>query len=204
MKENKQSYSPDFKLKAVLLSFEKGSVAEVAQKFNITSHSLFNWRRSFIIHGAESFSVYGKGALRAEDKKVFELKTKIKKLNIQFDIIKGATEYLRHGPISTFQYIAENEDKYSSYLICKTLGVCLNSYNKWKYKYVSERQKWKMMVKEEITKIFLASKKRYGSRRITAELQKCGYELSSNTVLIYMRELDLYVSVRKNKTRTKK
>lgn len=58
------------------------------------------------------------------------------------------------------------------------------------------------MVKEEITKIFISSKKRYGSKRITAELQKCGYQLSSNTVLIYMRELNLYVYVKKNKPRT--
>ncbi|GGF24420.1 IS3 family transposase [Flavobacterium limi] len=201
MKEKKQSYSPDLKLQAVLLSFEKGTIAEVAQKFNITSHSLCNWRRIFIIHGPESFSVYGKGKLSTDEKKIFELKTKIKKLNTQFEIIKGAAESLQKGSLEIFQYIAENEQKHSSYLMCKTLGVCLNSYNKWKYEYVSERQQWKRMVKEEITSIFIASKKRYGSRRITAELQKSGYQLSSNTVLIYMRELNLYVSVKKNKTR---
>lgn len=201
MKEKKQSYSPNFKLEAVLLSFENATVAEVAQKFNITSYSIFNWRRNFVINGLENFSVFGKGRLSSDDKKVFELKMKIKKLNTQFEIIKGAASYLQNGTLATFQYIAANEDKYSSHMMCKTLGICLTSYNKWKYKYVSERQKWKMMVKEEITRIFIASKKRYGSRRITAELQKYGYELSSNTVLIYMRELNLYVSVKKNKTR---
>ncbi|MEO7977884.1 IS3 family transposase [Flavobacterium sp.] len=202
MKENKNSYSHDLKMKAVMLSFEKGTIAEVAQKFNITSHSLFNWRKNFIIHGPESFSDYGKGKLSTDDKKIFDLKIKIKKLNTQFEIIKGAADYLQNKSLSTFQYITENEDKYSSYLMCKTLGVNLGSYNKWKYEYVSERQKWKITVKEEITRIFIASKKRYGSRRITAELQKSGYQLSSNTVLIYMRELNLYVSVKKNKTRT--
>jgi transposase-like protein len=201
MEENKKSYSSNLKLEAVLLSFEKGTVAEVAEKFNITSHSLFNWRRNFIIHGPESFSVYGKGKLSADDKKIFDLKIKIKKINTQFEIIKGAVDYLQNKSHSRFQYIEENEHIYSSYLMCKTLGVCLTSYNKWKNEYVSERQKWKMMIKEEITKIFISSKKRYGSRRITAELQKSGYQLSSNTVLIYMRELNLYVSVKKNKVR---
>lgn len=202
MKENKKSYSHDLKLKAVMLSSESGTVAEVAQKFNITSHSLFNWRKNFIIHGPENFSVYGNGKLSSDDKMIFDLKIKIKKLNTQFKIIKGAADYLQNGSLSTFQYIAENEDKYSSYLMCKALGVNLGSYNKWKYVYVSERQKWKTMIKEEITKIFIASKKRYGSRRITAELKKSGYELSSSTVLIYMRELNLCVLVKKNKTRT--
>lgn len=189
-------------MKAVMLSFGKGTIAEVAQKFNITSHSIFNWRRNFMIHGPESFSDYGKGKLSSDDKKIFDLKIKIKKLNTQFEIIKGAADFLQNGSLSTFQYIAENEQNYSSYLMCKTLGVNLGSYNKWKNKYISERQRWKMMVKEEILSIFISSQKRYGSKRITAELQKSGYELSSNTVLIYMRELNLYVSVKKNKTRT--
>jgi hypothetical protein len=56
--------------------------------------------------------------------------------------------------------VAEASQKFNitSYLMCKTLGVCLGSCNKWKYKYVSERQKWKMMVKEESTTIFIALK----------------------------------------------
>ncbi|WP_417940960.1 IS3 family transposase [Flavobacterium sp. RS13.1] len=58
------------------------------------------------------------------------------------------------------------------------------------------------MIKEKITKIFISSKKRYGFWRITAELKKSGYELSSNTILIYMRELNFYFSLKKNRSRT--
>jgi len=201
MKENKNSYSHDLKVQAVLLSFEKVTIAEVALKFHITSHSLCNWRRNFIIHGPESFSDYGKGKLSSDDKKIFDLKIKIKKVNTQFEIIKGAADYLQNKSLTTFKYIEDNEHKYSSYLMCKTLGVNLGSFNKWKTEYISERQKWKIKIKEEISSIFIASKNRYGSRRIAAELQKSGYQLSSNTVLIYMRELNLFVSVKKNKTR---
>lgn len=48
----------------------------------------------------------------------------------------------------------------------------------------------------------MASEKRYGSKRITAELQRSGYQISSNTVLIYMRELNLSLSVKKYKNKT--
>ena len=58
-----------------------------------------------------------------------------------------------------------------------------------------------MMVKEEIASIYISSQKRYGSKRITAELQRSGYQLSSDTVLRYMRELNLRVSVKKYKFR---
>lgn len=73
------------------------------------------------------------------------------------------------------KFTAENEQKYSSYLICKILGINLGTYNKWKNEFVSERQKWKMAVKKEIKVIFDSSKRRYGYKRIAIELQKSGY-----------------------------
>ncbi|MNE30979.1 hypothetical protein D3C80_1245230 [compost metagenome] len=84
-------------------------------------------------------------------------------------------------------------------MLCKILGVHLGNYKKWKSGYVSERQQWKMMIKKEITSIFLLSKKRYGYKRIGAELQRSGHHISSKTVRLYMRELNLNVSVKKYK-----
>ncbi|WP_223706186.1 IS3 family transposase [Flavobacterium potami] len=42
-------------------------------------------------------------------------------------------------------------------------------------------------------------KKRYGSKRIAAELQFMGYKISSTTVYKYMHELDLPVKTKKIK-----
>ena len=160
-----------------------------------------NWRQIYIINGEENFSV-GKTRLTAREKKIYDLEIKTRKLDTEFKIIKGAADYLQKGPLFIFEYIAKNEQNYSSYMMCKILGINLGSYNKWKNEYVSERKKWKNMVKEEIASIFISSQKRYGSKRITAELQRSGYQLSSDTVLRYMRELNLSVSVKKCKTRT--
>lgn len=201
MKANKKEYHRDFKLKVVKLSFEKVKLEDIARKFKITYATLLHWRKNYIINGEENFSVLGKTKLTVREKKIYDLEIKIRKLDIEFKIIKGAAEYLQKGPPFIFKYISENEQNYSSYMICKILGVNLGSYNKWKNEYVSERQKWKMMVKEEIASIYIASQKRYGSKRITAELQRSGYQLSSDTVLRYMRELNLHVSVKKYKFR---
>ncbi|OXB16861.1 transposase [Flavobacterium reichenbachii] len=201
MKENKKSYQADFKRNAVMLSFEKETVDNVAEKLNISNRTLLHWRKSYIIFG-EAFTRLGKLKLTPEQEKIYELEMQIKKLNTEFEIIKGASHYLQKEPFFVFQYIAENEPNYSSYLMCNILGVNLGSYNKWKNKYASERQKWKTMVKKEIASIFQSSQKRYGSKRIAAELQKSGYQISSSTVLIYMRELKLYVSVKKHKSKT--
>jgi len=199
MKGNKKDYPRDFKLKVVKLSFEKAKLQDIARKFNITYETLLHWRKNYIINGEENFSVVGKTKLTVREKKIYDLEIKIKKLDTEFKILKEAADYLQKGYPYIFQYIAKNEQNHSSYMMCKILGVNLGSYNKWKNEYVSERQKWKMMVKQEIVSIFIASQKRYGSKRITAELQRSGYQLSSSTVLIYMRELNLRVSVKKCK-----
>lgn len=197
MKDNKKSYNNDFKIKAVMLSFEKNSIDQVAKNLNISSRSLLHWRKSYIINGPISCSALGKIKLSPEEKKIYELEKKIKKFNIEFEIIKSATDHLYKGRLYIFQFIARNEYKYSSYLMCRILGVNLGSYNKWKNQFVTEKQKWKMILKEEIKSIYICSKKRYGSRRIAVELQKSGYQLSHSTVLRYMRELGLFVSVKK-------
>ena len=198
MEKIKKHYKSDFKLKIVKLSFEKVKLEHIAREFNITYNTLLNWRRNYIVNGEENFSV-GKTKLTAREKKIYDLEIETRKLDTEFKIIKGAADYLHKGPPFIFQYIAKNEQNYSSYMMCKILGVNLGSYNKWKNQYVSERQKWKMMVKEEIVSIFISSQKRYGSKRVTAELQRSGYELSSDTVRRYMRELNLSVSVKKHK-----
>lgn len=197
MKENKKSYARDFKMKAVLLTFEKGTIEQVAKNLNISSRSLYHWRKNYIIYGEEILLGKGKIHLNGEEKKIYELEQKISKLNIEFEITKNAAKYILNGKQTTFQFIADNENRYSSYLLCKTLAINLGSYNKWKNEYTSEKQKWTMLLKEEIKTAFFFSKKRYGCRRIAIELQKKGYKLSHSTVLRYMRELGLHVSVKK-------
>ncbi|MCV2485084.1 IS3 family transposase [Flavobacterium sp. SH_e] len=199
MKQSKKSYNNDFKLKIVKLSFEKRKQEDLAKEFNITSNSIINWRKNFIINGEENFSLLGKTKLTEQEKKIYALKTEIKKTDIKFDIINGAIDYLNKGLPATYQYIKENEKKYSSYLMCSTLGISLDSYKKWKNNYISERKKWKIKLKEEITSIFINSKMRYGSMRIAVELQKSGNKVSADTVLNCMRELNLYALEKNNK-----
>lgn len=200
-KANKKDYHHDFKLKIVKLSFEKRKFEDLAQEFNITTASLLHWRKNYIINGEENFSSAGKTKLTAQEKKIYKLEIKIRKLDSEFEIIKGAKDLLHKELLFKYQYIAEKEQNYSSYMLCKILGVHLGNYKKWKNGYVSERQKWKMMIKKEIALIFLRSHKRYGYKRITAELQRSGYQISPTTVRLYMRELNLSVSVKKYKTK---
>ncbi|WP_164515303.1 IS3 family transposase [Flavobacterium ustbae] len=194
MKENKKCYHRDFKLKLVKLSLEKCNLEELAAEFSITSASLLHWRKDYIINGEKNFHFNGKTKLTPLEKKIYDLEIKIRKSDAKFEVISGASNCLRDGLPAVYQYITENENRFSAYLMCSTLGISLDSYKRWKKNHISERKKWKMKLKEEITSIFLASRMTYGSKRISVELQKSGNQVSADTVLKCMRELNLYAS----------
>src|SRR5690606_25804271 len=71
------------------------------------------------------------------------------------------------------------------------LQVSTSGFYKWKSKPISNRILTKNEIKQKITSIYFASKQRYGSPRITIELNALGYKISRITVAKYMKELGL-------------
>lgn len=198
MKEIRKSYERDFKLKAVMLSYENGSLAQTARDLNIHKNLLFLWRKEFKEYGTGSFPGYGYLKLNSEEQKIYDLEKKIKETDSKFEMIIDARKYICLGKPFIFHFIAENEKKYPIRFMCRILGVNRGTYRIWKKGSLTERQKWKMTLKIEINSIFYASKETYGCHRIAVELQKSGYFVSHTTVLKYMRELGIYVSIKKN------
>ncbi|UFH33701.1 IS3 family transposase [Chryseobacterium sp. C-71] len=75
------------------------------------------------------------------------------------------------------------------------LKVSYSSYYKWKARPLSnrerERERRKKDIKKQITSIYFASKQRYGSPRITVELESSVFKTGKITVAKYMKELGL-------------
>jgi transposase-like protein len=56
MEKHRQTYTPEFKLKAVLESYQQDTTQEeVCRKFGISSSMLHRWRQHFQEHGADIF-----------------------------------------------------------------------------------------------------------------------------------------------------
>lgn len=91
-----------------------------------------------------------------------------------------------------YLFIKDNEKIYPIEKMCKALGLSNSSYYKWKKQVVSQRQQWINTIKNQITAIYFKTKQRYGSPRITLELQSLGYSISRITVAKYMKQLGLY------------
>ena len=90
-----------------------------------------------------------------------------------------------------YTFIKNHEYLFPIEKMCKVLEIGFSGYYKWKNKSISNRTVRKNEIKQQITNIYFASKQRYGSHRITIELNELGYKISRITVAKYMRELDL-------------
>jgi transposase InsO family protein len=75
--------------------------------------------------------------------------------------------------------------------MCKVLNVSQSGYYRWKTAAISQRLQKKTVLKEKITALYFESKQRYGSPRITMELNVLQYKISRITVAKYRRELGL-------------
>ena len=100
-----------------------------------------------------------------------------------------------------YSFIKNNEKLFPIEKMCKVLQVSCGSYYRWKKQRITARMQRRNTINERISLIYFESKQRYGSPRITLELQSLGYKISrpesfartgkAITVAKYMKQLGL-------------
>lgn len=195
---NRKKYDFVFKEKAVLLSYKRYSLPKLEKELGLYSGALIAWRREYEKFNTEDSLGNDYLKLNLEDQRIQELEKKIKTSNLKFEILTKAGKYLHSEGVMIFYFMKNNEKIYSIRLMCEVLGINRGTYRGWKNQTVTKRQERKILIQKEITTIFFAYKQRYGSQRITIELQNSGYQISSFTVNKYMKELGLTSIVKKN------
>lgn len=90
-----------------------------------------------------------------------------------------------------YKFIQNNESVFPIEKMCTVLKLSSSGYYKWKNRPCSKKLLLKEKTKKQITSIYFSSKQRYGSPRITFELNSLGYKISRITVAKYMKELGL-------------
>ncbi|WPO80742.1 IS3 family transposase [Flavobacterium sp. KACC 22761] len=197
MKDNRKTYDRNFKEKAVQLSYERDNISQLAKELGITAPLLYKWRQDYQEFGTGSFPGKEKLKLSPEQEKIHELEKKLKEAELERDILKKANKHLFQGRSMIYLFIKDHEKIYSIEKMCKVLKVSPSSYYNWKRQILSERQRKTALIKEEIASIYFNAKQRYGSPRITLELQSQGYQISRITVAKYMKQLGLYSKLSK-------
>ena len=177
MKQVRKIYDKAFKEKSVQLSYDRTNISEFSRELGITAPQLYKWRKEFEEFGEGSFPGKGKLKLTPEQEKIYELEKRLKDAELERSMI--------------YSFIKNNEQVFPIEKMCKVLQVSSGSYYRWKKQIVTARQQLKIAIKEQITLIYFESKQRYGSPRITLELQSFGYKISRITVAKYMKQLGL-------------
>ncbi len=86
-------YPEEFKIEAVRQVVEQGySVAEVAERLGMTTHSLYAWKNKF---GPDAAEQRAKTSDQAEIKR---LKKELKRVTEERDILKKAAAYFANQP----------------------------------------------------------------------------------------------------------
>lgn len=192
MKGKQRKYSNLFKESAVLLSYKKSNLSKFARELGIYPTKLTEWRKTYEKFGKGSFPGSGGIRIRPENQKIFELEQKLKQSEQNLEIFEKGTKYLLMGNSSIYPFIKENEKTYSITKMCWVFGIHRRVYRNWKNEIVSEKKEKIQTLKEEITSLYYLFNKQYGSLKITRELVKRGYNISSSQVAFYMCKMNLY------------
>jgi transposase InsO family protein len=75
--------------------------------------------------------------------------------------------------------------------MCRILNVSRSGYYQWTRRGKSERKKRRERLKQQISRIFLESRRLYGSPKITQVLRRQGVRVSEKTIARIMKELGL-------------
>lgn len=87
-----------------------------------------------------------------------------------------------------YAIIKRHEGEHSKSLMCRVMGVSRSGYNQWDKRPVSDREKRRLMMTAKVMETYNDFEARYGSRRITEELNELGYQCSENYIADIMQK----------------
>lgn len=191
MYTKRKKFNRAFKVNAVKLSYEKSSVKTYSQELGISPNLLWRWRNEYEKFGEGSFRGSGYDRFHPDQKNIFDLRKKEADSQMRYEILKNASPYLYQGNLLIYQFIKENESRYSILKMCEILEVGYGRYHRWKKNGLSEKKRYIENLKNSIKKLFMQFKKHFGRNRLTKELHKLGYKICKRQVSFYMRILKL-------------
>jgi len=86
----RKEYDSDFKVNAVKLSYERKNLTGLSRDLGITPYLIYRWRKEYSQYGEGSFPGNGVPKLTPEEKEIAELREKLRKIEVENDILKKA------------------------------------------------------------------------------------------------------------------
>jgi len=205
--------STKLKLETIRRCFELGeNVQLVSEEIGYSRASIYTWRRKYILKGATALMNTNdkpRGKLpegeQASSKEVEQLKSQIRDMQLEIDIMKETLDVLKKEPGVDMTTLKNREkavivgalkDKYSLPLLLRKLSLSRSSYY-YQLKQRTSPDKHKK-IRTRIKKLFVKNSGRYGYRRIHALLAKEGTRVSEKIVRKIMSECELKVRIKRS------
>ncbi|UPO90010.1 IS3 family transposase [Niallia sp. Man26] len=186
-----KKYNDDFKKTIVDLYHSGSPVKELSSEYGVSEVTIYKWVKDFTPIGSE------KEALTP--KELAEIQKENLRLKQEVEILKKGYGHIREKVTESelIDFIEEHKDQYPVQKMCEVLAVPRSSYYGSLEKTTSKRELENQELTQEIQRIHLESKARYGAPKIHKTLSNNGVCLSLKRVQRLMRKAGIRSITRK-------
>ncbi|WP_412530924.1 IS3 family transposase (plasmid) [Enterobacter roggenkampii] len=192
-------YPEEFKIEAVKQVVDRGySVASVATRLDITTHSLYSWIKKY---GPDSSTNKEQSDAQAELRR---LQKELKRVTDERDIFKKSRGVLRKAVRLRYAFIRDNTCCWPVRLLCRVLDVHPSGFYAWLQQPHSQRHQADLRLTGQIKQFWLESGCVYGYRKIHLDLRDSGQQCGVNRVWRLMKRVGIKAQVGYRSPRARK
>ncbi|MGI4521246.1 IS3 family transposase [Klebsiella pneumoniae] len=192
-------YPEEFKTEAVKQVVDRGySVASVATRLDITTHSLYAWIKKY---GPDSSTNKEQSDAQAE---IRRLQKELKRVTDERDILKKPRGVLRKAVRLRYAFIRDNSSCWPVRLLCRVLDVHPSGFYAWLQQPHSKRHQVDLRLTGQIKQFWLESGCVYGYRKIHVDLRDSGQQCGVNRVWRLMKRVGIKAQVGYRSPRARK
>ncbi|HGX5394775.1 TPA: IS3 family transposase, partial [Escherichia coli] len=192
-------YPEEFKTEAVKQVVDRGySVASVATRLDITTHSLYAWIKKY---GPDSSTNKEQSDAQAE---IRRLQKELKRVTDERDIFKKSRGVLRKAVRLRYAFIRDNSCCWPVRLLCRVLDVHPSGFYAWLQQPHSQRHQADLRLTGQIKQFWLESGCVYGYRKIHLDLSDSGQQCGVNRVWRLMKRVGIKAQVGYRSPRARK
>ncbi|WFY37722.1 IS3 family transposase [Citrobacter braakii] len=192
-------YPEEFKIEAVKQVIDRGySVASVATRLDITTHSLYAWIKKY---GPDSSTNKEESDAQAE---IRRLQKELKRVTDERDIFKKSRGVLRKAVRLRYAFIRDNTCCWPVRLLCRVLDVHPSGFYAWLQQPHSQRHQADLRLTGQIKQFWLESGCVYGYRKIHLDLRDSGQQCGVNRVWRLMKRVGIKAQVGYRSPRARK
>ncbi|EFY6016881.1 IS3 family transposase [Shigella flexneri] len=192
-------YPEEFKTEAVKQVVDRGySVASVATRLDITTHSLYAWIKKY---GSDSSTNKEHSDAQAE---IRRLQKELKRVTDERDIFKKSRGVLRKAVRLRYAFIRDNSCCWPVRLLCRVLDVHPSGFYAWLQQPHSQRHQADLRLTGQIKQFWLESGCVYGYRKIHLDLRDSGQQCGVNRVWRLMKRVGIKAQVGYRSPRARK